>query len=228
MALRENDSKLSDQEIVLKLKEDIKFLGIVYEKCKSSSIAFLRKNGQKLKHIELEDIFSESCYQLYLNFVIKNKPLLEETSLQTYLNTICLNQLRKASGKELDNNGMVKSNKKTLDEDDEVLNNDRNEQDDRVFIRNSDSKIIKIEWIPDNENVYQEILNDSQKNEIKKAFLEMKKNGGHCAELLVLFWWRKRSMKELTNFFGYKNERVTIQQKAKCQKRLKKLMQKIR
>ena len=92
MALSKNDSKLSDQEIVLKLKEDISFLGIVYEKCKSSSIAFLRNKGQKLKHIELEDIFSESCYELYLNFVIKNKPLFEETSLQTYLNKFYLNR----------------------------------------------------------------------------------------------------------------------------------------
>ncbi len=226
MALSKNDSKLSDQEIVLKLKEDIKFLGIVYEKCKSSSIAFLRKNGQKLKHIELEDIFSQSCYELYINFVVKNKTLEEEASLQTYLNKICLNQLRKASSKELDNNGMIKVVKKTLDEDGKVLQNEKNEQDDRNFIRNSNSKEINNEWLPDNENYDKEIPNDSQKNAIKKAFLKMKETGGHCAELLVLFWWRKRSMKELTNRFGYKNERVTIQQKAKCQKRLKKLMQK--
>ena len=65
-----------------------------------------------------------------------------------------------------------------------------------------------------------------QKIAIKKALFKMKADGGHCAELLVLFWWRKRSMKELTEIYGYKNELTAKNQKARCQKRLKFLMQK--
>jgi hypothetical protein len=51
----------------------------------------------------------------------------------------------------------------------------------------------------------------------------MKAAGGHCYELLTLFWYHKKSMNELTTEFGYTNEVNTRNQKAKCQKRLEKI-----
>jgi hypothetical protein len=51
----------------------------------------------------------------------------------------------------------------------------------------------------------------------------MKDAGGHCYELLTLFWYHKKSMNELTTVFGYTNEVNTRVQKSKCQKRLEKM-----
>ena len=224
MADKNNFSNLSDQELVAKIKEDSEYLEEVYKRCKSASILFLRKYSKGLRHIELDDVFSESCIELYKNFAFKDKPL--ESSLQTYLNSICLNQLRSVDNKELDINGNIKIKKKPLNEEDKKKYNETVEENDRKVARDSNYNKINSEWLPDNSVQVDENANVSQKNAIKSALQKMKADGGHCAEFLVLFWWRKRSMKELTEKFGYKNERTTIQQKARCQKRIKILMQK--
>lgn len=224
MADKINFSNLTDEELVIKIKEDSEYLKEVYRRCKSASILFLRKYSKGLRHIELDDVFSESCYELYRNFAIKDKPL--ESSLQTYLNKICRNQLLKEQNKELDINGNIKIKKKPLNEEDKKKYNETVEEDDRKVARNSNYNKINSEWLPDNSVEVDENANVSQKNSIKSALQKMKADGGHCAEFLVLFWWRKRSMKELTEKFGYNNELTTKSNKAKCQKRLKILMQK--
>jgi hypothetical protein len=58
---------------------------------------------------------------------------------------------------------------------------------------------------------------------IEKALNKMKDAGGHCYELLTLFWYHKKSMNDLTAEFGYTNEVNTRNQKSKCQKRLEKI-----
>jgi RNA polymerase sigma factor (sigma-70 family) len=224
MADKINVSNLTDQELVIKIKEDSDYLGEVYKRCKSASILFLRKYSKGLGHLEIEDVFSESCYQLYRNFAIKDKPL--DSSLQTYLNSICKNQLLNVQNKELDLNGNVKIKKKPLNDEDKKKYNETVEEDDRKVARNSNYSITNPDWLPDNTIKDEDNTNVLQKNAIKAALRKMKADGGHCAELLVLFWWRKRSMKELMEIYGYKNERTTIQQKARCQKRLKIIMQK--
>ena len=224
MAQFKNLMELSDQELVVKIKEDSEYLKEVYRRCKSASIIYLRRYSKGLRHIELDDVFSESCIELYKNFANKDKPL--ESSLQTYLNTICRNQLLNVQNKELDINGNIKIKNKPLNDDDKKKYNEKVEEDDRKVAINSNYKITKSEWLPDNSIEVEENTNIAQKNAIKAALQKIKADGGHCAEFLVLFWWRKRSMKELTEIFGYKNERTTIQQKARCQKRIKILMQK--
>ena len=224
MANLKKDQELTDQELVVKIKEDVYYLKEVVRRCKTASILFLRKYSRGLRHIELDDVFSESCYELYRNFAIKDKPL--ESSLQTYLNTICRNQLLNEQNKELDINGNIKIKKKPLNEEDKKNYNEKVEDDDRKVAINSNYKITNSEWLPDISIDVEENPNILKKNAIKAALRKIKADGGHCAEFLVLFWWRKRTMKELTEKFGYKNERTTIQRKAQCQKRLKILMQK--
>lgn len=224
MADKNNFSNLTDQELVVKIKEDSEYLKEVYRRCKSASILFLRKYSKGLRHIELDDVFSESCYELYRNFAIKDKPL--ESSLQTYLNTICRNQLLNVQNKELDINGNIKIKKKPLNEEDKKKYNETVEEEERKIAKNSNYIRTNPDWLPDSSVKDEDNSNVSQKNAIKSALRKMKADGGHCAELLVLFWWRKRSMKELMEIYGYKNERTTIQQKARCQKRIKILMQK--
>ena len=224
MAKNNNLLEFSDQELRNKIIEDSKYLGIVYEKYKVSSISFLKTKSSGLRHLELDDIFSESCMELYKNFAFKDKPL--ESSLQTYLNSICLNQLRSVQNKELDSDGNIKVKKKPLSDEDKKNYNEKIEKDEILASRNSNNKPVNPDWLPDAAPEDEDFTNVIKKNAIKAALRKMKADGGHCAELLVLFWWRKRSMRELMEIYGYKNERTTIQQKARCQKRIKILMQK--
>lgn len=224
MADKFNLLKLSDQELIEKMRQDSRYLGVVHEKYKSACMIFLNGYSKKLKHITTEDVFSESCFQLYKNIIHKNLELTNNSSLQTYLNSICLNQLRNALGKELNKDGTIKSTKKTSGDGSEKKDNENAEIKDRMTIRDSNNKTTNPDWLPDDISNDKDYSDASQKSAIKKALFKMKADGGHCAELLVLFWWRKRSMKELTEIFGYTNEVNTRNQKARCQKRLKTIM----
>ena len=172
----------------------------------------------KFKNIKIQ--------KLYENIIHKNLQLINNSSLQTYLNSICLNQLRSVENKELDINGNIKTKKKPLDDEDKKNYNEKIEKDEILSLRNSNDGPINPDWLPNVISEDQEYANEIQKNAVKTALRKMKHDGGHCAELLVLFWWRKRSMKELTEIYGYKNELTTKNQKARCQKRLKIIMQK--
>lgn len=226
MAHKIKSLELSDQELIIKIKEDTRYLSVVHKEYKSTCISFLRTKSIGLRHIELDDIFSESCIKLYENIIHKNLELINNSSLQTYLNSICLNQLRSVENKELDINGNIKTKKKPLDEEDKKNYNEKIEKDEILSLRNSNDRPINPDWLPNVISEDQEYANEIQKNAVKTALRKMKHDGGHCAELLVLFWWRKRSMKELTEIYGYKNEHTTKNQKARCQKRLKIIMQK--
>lgn len=226
MANKNELLKISDEELIVKIKEDVYYLGVIQKKYKSSSLKLLSRYSKKLKHITTEDIFSESCYELYKNIVQKDKGLTNNSSLQTYLNKICLNQLLKELNGDLGNRASKSLNKKfsineEIDSDYELI-----ELEDRLKIINSSNKTINPEWLPDDTSNNEEPSNDSKLSDMKTALDKIKDAGGHCYELLKLFFWEKSSMKELMEIYGYKNERTTIQQKAKCQKRLKIIMQK--
>ena len=64
---------------------------------------------------------------------------------------------------------------------------------------------------------------ESQFTAIERALEAMKDAGGHCYELLTLFWYHKKSMNDLTQHFGYTSADNTKNQKARCQKRLEKI-----
>jgi DNA-directed RNA polymerase specialized sigma24 family protein len=191
-----------------------------------SCLKLLSKYSKKLKHITSEDVFSESCFQLYKNIKQKNLELTNNSSLKTYLNSICLRQLLKELNGELENKGFNSQNRKIIINEDIFSANELIELEDRLKILSSNYKTTNPDWLPDAISEDEDDFNITQKNAIKAALRKMKADGGHCAELLVLFWWRKRSMKELMEIYGYKNERTTIQQKARCQKRIKIIMQK--
>lgn len=67
------------------------------------------------------------------------------------------------------------------------------------------------------------VKNESLYLALESALQAIKESGGKCYELLTFFWYQKKSMKELTDIFGYSNEQNTKNQKSKCQRRLEKL-----
>lgn len=200
MAKEINLLTLSDKELIARIKEDTDALGIVYKKCKPSAIQFLRKiNYQMDDRIDLEDIFQDAIIVLYEN--IKNKHFELSSSLQTYLNAVCRNQLLKKVGM----NTSLELNE----------NKDHDDDENDVSLK-YDSKIT--DCLEETEDP-----KEQQFNAIEKALLKIKEAGGHCYELLTQFWYHKKSMNELTDIFGYTNADNTKSQKAKCQRRLEKL-----
>lgn len=196
-----NNLNYTDQELILKIKEDAEALGIVYKKCKSSALQFLRKiNYNSDERIDIEDIFQDAIIVLYENIINRDFELASNSSLQTYLNSVCRNQLLKKIG-----------NNKTVE-----LNENKELDDD-----NDDSKGFN-PLITDSLEEFEDAT-EQQYNAIEKALEKMKASGGHCYELLTLFWYHRKSMNELTEIFGYTNAVNTRNQKAKCQKRLEKI-----
>ena len=194
-----NNLNYSDQELIFKIKEDSEALGIVYKKCKSSALQFLRKiNYQANDRIDIEDIFQDAIIVLYENITNRDFKLASNTSLQTYLNSVCRNQFLKKIG-----------NNKTIE-----LNDNKDTYDDE-----QDDSMRFNPLITDSLDDFEDNA-DHQYNAIEKALLKMKAAGGHCYELLTLFWYHRKSMNELTEIFGYTNSANTKNQKARCQKRL--------
>jgi RNA polymerase sigma factor (sigma-70 family) len=191
---------LTDQELVILIQQNQDYLGEVYKRCKSYCIKFMRKmtNGCKSDY-ELDDVFHDAILVLYEKIVAGNFEL--TASLQTYLNSVCRFQLLNKLGKEKGNSDYDEHIGKDDDEDHPMSY--------RLSITDS------LEEIEDPK--------ESQFTAIELALVIMKEAGGHCYELLTLFWYHKKSMTELTKHFGYSNSDNTKNQKGRCQKRLEKM-----
>lgn len=191
---------LTDAELVKLIHQNQDYLGEVYKRCKSYSIQFMRKmtHGTKSDY-ELDDVFHDSMLVLYEKIIKGDFEL--TASLQTYLNSVCRFQLLNKLGKE----------KLYSDYDDDG----RKDGDDENPIGYKSSITDSLDEIEDPK--------ESQFTAIERALLTIKEAGGHCYELLTLFWYHKKSMNELTQHFGYSNSDNTKNQKAKCQKRLEKI-----
>jgi RNA polymerase sigma factor (sigma-70 family) len=195
-----NNLNYTDQELILKIKEDSNALGIVYKKCKSSALQFLRKiNYQSNDRIDIEDIFQDAIIILYEK--IRSNDFVLTSSLQTYLNSVCRFQLLN----KIEKNNAVEF----------YDNNENDDVESEVSMGFNPLITDSLEEFEDSK--------EQQYNAIEKALERMKVAGGHCYELLTLFWYHRKSMTELTEIFGYTNSNNTKNQKAKCQKRLEKM-----
>ena len=191
--------ELNDQELLVKIKENPDYLGIVYKRCKSNCLGFMRKmTSGKISDYELEDIYQDASIILYEK-IVKGDFVLT-ASLQVYLNSVCRFQLL----------NYIKKNRLTID-----YQENHDDDDDNENYRFNQKITDILEPIED--------VKEDQYKAIEIALEIMKAGGGHCYELLTLFWYHKKSMNELTTEFGYTNEANTRSQKAKCQKRLEKI-----
>ena len=150
-----------------------------------------------MNEYELEDVFQDAVIVLYEKITKGNFEL--TCSFQTYINTVCRNQL-------------LTTLKKTEIKVDFIENNEDDDDNSELSYLNITDSLDVIDNT--NEPYFQAI---------EKALLKIKDAGGHCYELLTLFWYHKKSMSELAETFGYSNADNTKNQKARCQKRLEKL-----
>jgi RNA polymerase sigma factor (sigma-70 family) len=199
MSVKTRYSHLSDIELVILIQQNQDYLGEVYKRCKSYCIRFMRKmTGNKMNDYELDDVFHDAIIVLYEK-IIKGDFVLT-ASLQVYLNSVCRIQLL----------NKIKVGK---------LNSDYQEHSD------SDDDDSQMSYNPNITDTFDPTENSEEDKEtaIETALEVMKTAGGHCYELITLFWYHKKSIAELTEQFGYTNDVNTRNQKAKCQKRLEKM-----
>ena len=140
-------------------------------------------------HDEIQDIFQDAALVLYKN--VQNPEFKLTCSIQTYLNSICRNQILvrlKKSGRFVQ----------------------QEEDGGEDFLENI------TDWLEDPDGINQERV-----KVIKDVLLLMRSNSSKCHDILVRFWFRKQSMSKIATDLGYTNADSAKHQKARCQLKLK-------
>lgn len=184
----------SDQELVAQIKNDKDYLGEVYKRSKEYCLNFMRNMINSTFNAEELQDVYHDACMI-LTEKINGGNFELTSSLQTYLNSVCRFQLL----------NKLRQESRTVPINDYIANG---EYDDTINIGFDD-------YESDDEEL---------SNALEVSFEKIKMAGGNCYEMIILFWYDRKSMNELTDHFGYSNSGTTKNQKARCQKRLKKMV----
>ena len=196
MSNNSNITILQDQQLLIKIKDNPDYLGIVYKQCKSNSFSFMKKmTSGSISDYDLEDIFQDANIILYEKIVKGDFEL--TSTFQTYLNSVCRFQLLNTIGKSK----LTKEFQVNIDDNDEKSND---------FNPNIMDSLEEVE----NENEPQFLA-------IERAMEILKNEGRNCYDLLVQFWYHRKKMDEIASLLGYTNAANTKNQKSRCQDRLR-------
>jgi len=201
-----DNSELSDSELLERIRLDSSLVEIVYKRCKLNSMRFMRNRWSTKSEEDLEDIFQDAIKVLIERINGGGFNLTNGATFQTYLNSVCRNQLLR---RHRDSGTFIELN--------DVQNDDSENQDEYVNSTQNDSFSSSItdyltEIEGENEPLFQAL---------ERAFGDLRNSGGHCHEMLVMFWYQNCSIRELTEHFGYTTDVNTRNQKSKCQNRLR-------
>ena len=177
----------TDQELISLLKEDSEALSIVYKRHKSYCINFMKSMYNE--YDEIKDIFQDAVIVFYENLNTDGFTL--TCSMQTYLNSICRNQILKRI------NFSKRYDVKTADDKSEFLENITDWFDDGMEVNN------------ERVNVMKDILKD------------MKETSSKCYDILVRFFYQNQTMDKIAADLDYTNADNAKNQKYRCQEKLK-------
>lgn len=177
----------TDSELVNLLREDSQVLSIVYRRHKEYCLNFMKFMYND--HDEIKDIFQDAVIVLYENIC---KPEFSLTcSMQTYLNSICRNQILKRIS-----NAKRYPHKKS--------------ESDNEFIETI------TDWFEDLEDE-----NAERVNILKIVLAEMKEISSKCYDILVRYFYQNQSMDKIAYELEYTNADNAKNQKYRCQEKLK-------
>jgi RNA polymerase sigma factor (sigma-70 family) len=202
-----DNSELSDNELLERIRLDSSLIDIVYRKCKSNSMRFMRyKWSSTYSEEDLEDIFQDAFIVLVERINGGEFNLTNGASFQAYLNSVCRNQLLRRyrdSGTFIEFND-VQNNESDIH--DEYVNSPQN----NTFLSSITDYLTEIEG--EKEPLFLAL---------EKSFVELRNRGGHCHEMLIMFWYQNCSIKELTEHFSFTNDSNTKVRKSRCQEKLR-------
>lgn len=186
--VRNNDeSNYTDADLISSLREGADGLDLLYNRHKSYCINFMKSMYKD--HEELKDIYHDAVMVFYEKI---NTPGFELTcSIQTYLNTVCRNQILK-----------------------------RVNHSNRYEFNGADENGDILESITDTLEELDDVNNERIKV-MKKVFAQMKETSSKCYELLVRFWYKNQTMDLIADNMQFSNSDSAKSQKAKCQKQFK-------
>ena len=177
----------TDGELISLVKEDSDALSIIYKRHKSYCTNFMKSMYND--YDEIKDIFQDAVIVFYENL---NKPTFSLTcSIQTYLNSICRNQILKRI---------------TFSKRYEI----KNVEDKRVFLENI------TDWLDDGNEI-----NNERVNVMKDVLKEMKESSSKCYDILVRFFYQNQTMDKIAADLDYTNADNAKNQKYRCQEKLK-------
>lgn len=180
-------SNYTDEDVINSLRENINSLDVLYKRHKSYCINFMKSMYKN--HDELKDIYHDAVMVLYEKI---HTPGFELTcSIQTYLNTVCRNQILKK------------------------LNHSK-----RYKIEVSDENYNVLENITDTLEEFDD-LNNERVKVMKDVFEIMKNKSAKCYEILMRFWYKNQTMDQIANALNFANADSAKNQKARCQKDFK-------
>ena len=186
--VRNNDeSNYTDADLISSLKEGADGLDLLYKRHKSYCINFMKSMYKD--HEELKDIYHDAVMLFYEKI---NTPGFELTcSIQTYLNTVCRNQILK-----------------------------RVNHSNRFEFNGSDENVDILESITDTLEELDDVNNERIKV-MKKVFEQMKETSSKCYEIMVRFWYKQHTMEKIATDMGYANARTVINLNGRCRKDFK-------
>lgn len=196
----------SDTQLISLLQEDSDYLECVFKKTKDLCIKFMQKQCNGIELDELNDIYHDALIVLYDK---SKKGQFELTSsIQTYLNSICWNQLL---------NKFKESNKIKALPDSESNTEDCNDEE-------SFNKNIR-DWLPNDYISYQNLndLNNERVLAMISCLEKMRSLKGHCYELLKHIYWKKVNYDSIANIFNFKNNQNARNAASDCREKLRKM-----
>jgi RNA polymerase sigma factor (sigma-70 family) len=189
MKISENRSlsTYSDKELVEMMKNSSHALTFIYEKHRDYCLKFM--NSMFDDRDEIKDIYQDAVIVFYEKAITSEFNL--TCSIQTYLNSICRNQVlvrltklkKNASASMIGNEGFLENLTDWFDDSHLVTN-------DRVAI-------------------------------LKGILTEMKESAGKCYEILVRFFYLNQTMEKIAQALEYTNADNAKNQKYRCQEKLK-------
>lgn len=191
--------QIPDHELIELIRTDHDYMSVVYKRTRDNCLRYMYKMnaGSNVKQEDLHEIYQNAVTILYEKIIYEDFQLTNNASIQTYLTSVCRYQL-------LDQ--FKKVNK-------------------RSTIEERESQLEDLQIDPSIEDGLREIMiqDEEQFRAIEMGLNKMKIAGGNCYEILVLFWYHSKSIREITERFGFANESTAKVQKYKCQKRLRRM-----
>ena len=187
-------SQPSDESIIDGIKNyDQGLASVAYEKHKDYCIRFMKAMYDD--EVTIKDIYQDAVLVLIENIRHKHFELKKGSSMQTYLNSICRNQILVR----------FKSSKKI------------------ILIHKEEMEFIYDETIVDWLDDLSDDINNERMNKLKELMKKMQEDGGKCYELLILYYYQSRNMDFIANKLDYTNAKNAKNQKYRCLKKLKDL-----
>lgn len=177
----------SDSELIEMLKDSNDALSIVYEKHKEYCLKFM--NSMFDDRDEIKDIYQDAVIVFYEKAITPDFNL--TCSIQTYLNSICRNQV------------LVRLEKMKKTASTSMMGNEG-------FLENL------TDWFDDSN-----LVSNERVIALNGILTEMKESTSKCYDILVRFFYQNQSMDKIAEALGYTNADNAKNQKYRCQEKLK-------